>query len=122
MSYLFIKNIFDRFFAFIALCLLSPVLIILIILVKKNFGKDIFFKQIRPGYKAKLFTLIKFRTMNNNLDQFGDLLPENKRLNNFSKWMRKTSLDELPELINIIKGEMSFVGPRPALHNQIDLI
>ena len=74
MNYLFLKNIFDRFFALLALFVLSPILIILIFLVKKNFGKNVFFKQIRPGYKSKLFTLIKFRTMNNNLDQFGNVI------------------------------------------------
>ena len=121
MNYLFIKNIFDRVFALLALFLLSPILIILIFLVKKSFGGDVFFKKTRPGYKSKLFTLIKFRTMNNNLDQFGNLLPEDKRLNSFSRWMRKTSLDELPELINIIRGEMSFVGPRPLLKEYLPL-
>ncbi len=121
MNYLFIKNIFDRVFAFLALCLLSPIFIILILLVKNNFKRDIFFKQIRPGYKSKLFTLIKFRTMNNKIDKFGNLLPEDKRLNSVSRWMRKTSLDELPELINIIRGEMSFVGPRPLLKEYLPL-
>ena len=121
MNYLFIKNIFDRVFAFLALCLLSPIFIILILLVKNNFKRDIFFKQIRPGYKSKLFTLIKFRTMNTKIDKFGNFLPEDKRLNSVSRWMRKTSLDELPELINIIRGEMSFVGPRPLLKEYLPL-
>ena len=121
MSYLFIKNIFDRVFALVALILFAPVFLILIILIKIKISKQVFFKQVRPGYRERFFTLIKFKSMNDKVDENGNYLPESERLNNFGRWLRKTSLDELPELINILKGDMSFVGPRPLLVEYLPL-
>lgn len=85
------------------------------ILVKIKLGGPIIFKQVRPGKNGKLFVLYKFRSMNNKKDDSGNLLPDEKRLTNFGKKLRSTSLDELPEIINILKGDMSFIGPRPQL-------
>lgn len=99
--------------SFAALLLLSPGLALLAVLVRVLLGSPVFFKQQRPGYKEKIFTLYKFRTMNNKKDDNGELLPDSERLTKFGRLLRATSLDELPELYNILKGDMSFVGPRP---------
>lgn len=115
MSYLLRKRIFDFSLAIILIILLSPIILFLCILVKIFIGSPIIFKQARPGFKEKIFYLYKFRTMLNKYDENGSLLSDDKRMTSFGKWLRSMSLDELPELINIIKGEMSFVGPRPLL-------
>jgi lipopolysaccharide/colanic/teichoic acid biosynthesis glycosyltransferase len=107
------KRIIDLSSSTIALVLLSPVLLIVALLVRVKLGQPVLFKQLRPGLKEKLFTLYKFRTMSDETDRKGDPLPDNFRLSGFGRFLRSSSLDELPELINIIKGDMSIVGPRP---------
>lgn len=109
----YLKRLFDIVFSLIALIILSPVLLIIALLVRVNLGSPAIFKQERPGLNEEIFILYKFRTMTDERDENGDLLPETKRLTKFGKFLRSTSLDELPELYNILKGDMSFVGPRP---------
>lgn len=116
----YIKRPLDFILALMAIFILSPVLLIVAILVRINLGSPIIFKQKRPGYKERIFTLYKFRTMTNERDEFGELLPDEARLTKFGKFLRSTSLDELPELYNILKGDMSIVGPRPLLVRYID--
>lgn len=99
----------------IAIIILSPVLLLIAALVKIKLGSPVIFKQKRPGLNEKIFTLYKFRTMTDARDENGMLLPDNVRLTRFGRMLRSTSLDELPELFNILKGDMSFVGPRPQL-------
>lgn len=113
MSY--IKRSLDVIFASGALVFLSPVLISTAFFVKKKLGTPVIYTQERPGLNEKIFKLYKFRTMSNETDDDGNLLPDEMRLNEFGRKLRSTSLDELPELINILKGDMSFVGPRPLL-------
>lgn len=114
------KRVFDFSMSLLALIVLSPILLILIVLGAAAMRGNPFFVQARPGKKdkfgkEKIFKLIKFRTMSNQKDKNGNLLPDEQRLNTYGKILRKTSLDELPELINILKGDMSIVGPRPQL-------
>lgn len=109
----YIKRILDFILSLIALIILSPVFLIIAILVRIKLGKPVIFRQQRPGKDEKIFTLYKFRTMTDKKDENGNLLPDSERLTKFGKVLRSTSLDELPELINIIKGNMSIVGPRP---------
>ena len=111
----YIKRMLDFILSLIALICLSPVLLIVSILVRTKLGSPIIFKQQRPGKNEKIFTLYKFRTMTDEKDENGKLLPDSQRLTKFGKFLRSTSLDELPELINIIKGDMAIVGPRPLL-------
>lgn len=111
----YIKRFFDFILSLIALIILSPVFLVIAILVRIKLGSPIIFKQQRPGKNEKIFTLYKFRTMTDKKDENGNLLPDSERLTKFGKVLRSTSLDELPELINIIKGDMSIVGPRPLL-------
>lgn len=111
----YIKRMLDFILSLIALICLSPVLLIVSILVRTKLGSTIIFKQQRPGKNEKIFTLYKFRTMTDEKDENGKLLPDSQRLTKFGKFLRSTSLDELPELINIIKGDMAIVGPRPQL-------
>lgn len=111
----YIKRMLDFILSLIALICLSPVLLIVSILVRTKLGGPIIFKQQRPGKNEKIFTLYKFRTMTDEKDENGKLLPDSQRLTKFGKFLRSTSLDELPELINIIKGDMAIVGPRPQL-------
>ena len=111
----FLKRPIDFLLAFMAIIVLFPVLLITTVLVKTKIGSPVIFKQKRPGLNEKIFTMYKFRTMTDNKDENGRLLPDTVRLTQFGKMLRATSLDELPELFNIIKGEMSFVGPRPQL-------
>lgn len=110
-----IKRILDIIISGIALLLLSPVFLILAILVRTKLGSPVIFHQERPGYREKIFTLCKFRTMTDERDENGELLPDARRLTPFGSFLRKTSLDELPELWNIFKGDMSLIGPRPLL-------
>ncbi len=111
----YIKRILDFTLSLLALIILSPVLLITAILVRIKLGNPIIFKQKRPGLNEKIFTLYKFRTMTDKTDEDGNLLPDSERLTKFGKILRSTSLDELPELINILKGDMAIVGPRPQL-------
>lgn len=111
----YIKRVLDFTLSLIALIILSPIYLVLAILVRIKLGSPIIFKQERPGLNEKIFTLYKFRTMTDEKDENGKLLPDEVRLTKFGKILRSTSLDELPELINIIKGDMSIVGPRPLL-------
>lgn len=111
----YIKRPLDFMLSLIAIIILSPLLLIVAILVRIKLGKPVIFKQQRPGKNEKIFTLYKFRTMTDKKDENGNLLPDEQRLTKFGKALRSTSLDELPELINILKGDMAIVGPRPQL-------
>ena len=111
----FFKRFFDFILSLLAIVVLSPVLLITAILVRSKLGSPVIFKQERPGKNEKIFTLYKFRTMTDEKDEEGNLLPDEIRLTRFGKLLRSTSLDELPELFNILKGDMSIVGPRPLL-------
>lgn len=111
----YIKRLLDIVISLIAIIILSPLLILLYILVRVKLGKPAIFKQVRPGKNEKLFTMYKFRTMTNEKDNKGKLLHGEKRLTDFGRKLRNNSLDELPELFNILKGDMSIIGPRPLL-------
>lgn len=111
----YIKRILDITLSGAAIIVLSPVMGVTAILVKKKLGSPVIFKQKRPGKDEKIFTMYKFRTMTDARDEKGELLPDSVRLTTFGKMLRSTSLDELPELFNILKGDMSVVGPRPQL-------
>ncbi len=116
----YIKRCLDFFLALCALVVLSPVLLILMMLGTIAMHGNPFFTQERPGKDEKIFKLIKFRTMTNKKDKNGKLLPDEKRLTSYGRFLRKTSLDELPELLNILKGDMSIIGPRPLLVVYLD--
>lgn len=120
MYQLFGKRLFDLAISIISLTAFAPILIVLAILVQYKLGSPILFKQSRPGLNGKLFEILKFRTMSCQCDARGLLLPDEKRLSSFGRLLRKTSLDELPELVNVFKGEMSLVGPRPLLVQYLD--
>ena len=111
----FLKRPMDFILSLMAIIVLSPVLIIVAILVRLKLGSPVLFKQKRPGLNEKIFTMYKFRTMTDEKDENGELLPDSVRLTKFGRMLRSTSLDELPELFNILKGDMSIVGPRPQL-------
>ena len=111
----YFKRLFDLILSGLALILLSPVFLILVILVRKKLGSPVIFKQERPGFHEQSFYLYKFRTMTDARDKNGNLLSDDERLTTFGRKLRSTSLDELPELWNIFKGEMAIVGPRPLL-------
>ncbi|MBR0431280.1 sugar transferase [Candidatus Saccharibacteria bacterium] len=111
----FFKWLFDVVFSFLALLILSLILLVIAILVRIKLGSPVLFKQERPGKNEKIFKLYKFRTMTDARDAKGRLLSDEKRLTRFGRLLRSSSLDELPELFNILKGDMSFVGPRPLL-------
>lgn len=111
----YVKRPLDVFLAISSLIVLSPILLILVILIRIMLGSPVIFKQKRPGLNEKIFTIYKFRTMTDERDQNGNLLPDKMRLTRFGRILRSTSLDELPEVFNILKGDMSFVGPRPQL-------
>lgn len=110
-----IKRCLDFLLSLCAIIVLSPILLVLCILVRTKLGSPVFFHQERPGRNEKIFTLCKFRTMTDERDEKGELLPDSVRLTKFGKFLRATSLDELPELFNILKGDMSIIGPRPLL-------
>ena len=116
-----IKRLLDIILSGFALVILSPVLLIVAILVRTKLGSPVIFHQKRPGKDEKIFTLCKFRTMTDAKDENGNLLPDEVRLTKFGKMLRSTSLDELPELWNIFKGDMSIVGPRPLLVRYLPL-
>lgn len=115
MIYKYIKRILDIISSLLAIIILSPLLAVTAVLVKTKLGSPVLFKQERPGKDEKIFTLIKFRTMTDERDENGELLPDEVRLTKFGKFLRSTSIDELPELFNILKGDMSVIGPRPLL-------
>ena len=115
------KSIFDKTLALFLIILFSPIYIVVSLLIFFKMGSPILFRQKRPGYKEKIFGIYKFRTMTNEKDEFGNLLPDDKRLVGIGKFIRSTSLDELPQLFNVLKGEMSFVGPRPLLVEYLPL-
>ncbi|OFR10506.1 sugar transferase [Neisseria sp. HMSC055H02] len=117
----FFKRLFDIIASASGLIFLSPVFLILIYLIRKNLGEPVFFTQERPGKDGKPFKMIKFRSMRNAVDKDGNPLPDSERLTPFGKKLRATSLDELPELWNVLKGEMSLVGPRPLLMSYLPL-
>lgn len=117
----YFKRPMDFVLALCAIIVLSPVFLIVALLVKINLGSPVIFKQQRPGLNEKIFTLYKFRTMTDERDENGELLPDSVRLTRFGKFLRSTSLDELPELFNILKGDMSFIGPRPLLVQYLPL-
>lgn len=116
-----LKRLLDIVIASSALVLLSPVYLIVAHKVKKNLGSPVLFRQVRPGLNGKPFEMIKFRTMKDALDAEGNPLPDSERLTPFGKMLRATSLDEMPELWNVIKGDMSIVGPRPLLMEYLPL-
>jgi lipopolysaccharide/colanic/teichoic acid biosynthesis glycosyltransferase len=116
----FIKRPQDLFLSISALIVLSPILLIVAILVRTKLGSPIIFTQDRPGKNEKIFKMFKFRTMTDERDENGDLLPDSVRLTRFGKILRATSLDELPELWNIVRGDMSVIGPRPLLVSYLD--
>jgi lipopolysaccharide/colanic/teichoic acid biosynthesis glycosyltransferase len=115
------KRVFDFGLAFLLLILLMPVLLTVAILVRVILGPKVLFVQKRPGLGGMTFDLYKFRTMSNDTDQFGQPLPDSRRLHPFGTWLRRTSIDELPELWNVLRGQMSFVGPRPLLVEYLKL-
>ena len=115
------KPILDKLLAFFLIVVLFPVIAMVAVLIYFYIGKPVFFRQERPGKNGKIFTIYKFRTMNNARDSNGDLLPDEVRLTKIGKWIRALSLDELPQLLNVLKGDMSFVGPRPLLVEYLSL-
>lgn len=119
--YKYIKRFFDFVSALLALIVFSLLLAVVAVLVKVKLGSPVIFKQERPGLNNKVFTLYKFRTMTDERDENGELLPDEVRLTKFGQFLRNTSIDELPELINILKGDMSVIGPRPLLVQYIPL-
>lgn len=121
LSYTSLKGIVDRLTAFFGLLLLFVPLVVVALLVRWRLGSPVFFRQLRPGYRAQPFWLLKFRTMTNQSDTRGNLLPEAQRLTVFGRWLRATSIDELPALINILRGDLSFIGPRPLLMQYLPL-
>ena len=116
-----LKSLFDKTLALFLIILFSPIYIVVSLLIFFKMGSPILFRQKRPGYKEKIFGIYKFRTMTNEKDANGNLLPDDKRLVGIGKFIRSTSLDELPQLFNVLKGEMSFVGPRPLLEEYLPL-
>ncbi|MCT4478542.1 sugar transferase [Peribacillus frigoritolerans] len=111
----FIKRAMDFILSLIAIVVLSPILLVVALLVRVKLGSPVLFKQKRPGLNEDVFLMYKFRTMTDERDEHGELLPDNVRLTRFGRLLRSTSLDELPELFNILRGDMSIVGPRPLL-------
>ena len=116
-----LKRLLDIIIASIALILLSPLYAFVAYKVKKNLGSPVLFRQVRPGLHGKPFEMIKFRTMKDAVDEQGNPLPDSERLTAFGQMLRSTSLDEMPELWNVIKGDMSIVGPRPLLMEYLPL-
>ena len=116
-----LKRLLDIIIASIALILLSPLYAFVAYKVKKNLGSPVLFRQVRPGFHGKPFEMIKFRTMKDAVDEQGNPLPDSERLTPFGQMLRSTSLDEMPELWNVIKGDMSIVGPRPLLMEYLPL-
>ena len=116
-----LKTLFDKSLALLLIIVFSPFYIIISILILTKMGKPIFFRQKRPGLNCKIFGIYKFRTMTNEKNDSGELLPDSQRIVGVGKFIRSTSLDELPQIFNVLKGDMSFVGPRPLLIEYLDL-
>jgi sugar transferase EpsL len=114
------KRIFDLLLTVPGLVLVTPVLLVVAVLVRIYHGSPVLFRQVRPGYRARLFKVMKFRTMNNAANTKGELLPDSERLTRLGRFLRSTSLDELPELLNVLRGEMSLVGPRPLFAHYLE--
>lgn len=114
------KRMFDLVSASLALVVLLPLFLMVAVLVRRRLGTPIFFRQVRPGLNTKPFTLLKFRTMTDARGTDGELLRDSERLTSFGRFLRSTSLDELPELMNVVRGDMSLVGPRPLLMQYLD--
>jgi sugar transferase EpsL len=112
---LFLKRLFDIIFSLTLIIFLAPLILFIALLIWVTMGRPILFRQRRVGYKGQVFTIYKFRTMTEERDEHGNLLPDEQRLTRFGRFLRETSLDELPELFNVLKGDMSLVGPRPLL-------
>ncbi len=119
--FIFIKRSFDILVSLLGLIILSPLLLVLALLVRFNLGSPVLFRQERPGLHEKIFHLYKFRSMRDAFDEKGNELPDEQRLSKFGKLLRASSLDELPELFNVLKGDMSLVGPRPLLVKYLPL-
>lgn len=117
----FIKRPMDFCLSLAAIIVLSPVFFVLALLIRNKLGHPVLFKQQRPGLNEKVFTLYKFRTMTDQRDEQGALLPDDQRLTKFGNFLRSTSLDELPELVNVVKGDMAVIGPRPLLVQYLPL-
>jgi undecaprenyl phosphate N,N'-diacetylbacillosamine 1-phosphate transferase len=117
----FLKAVFDRVLAFVLIIVFLPIMIVVSIFIYIAMGRPIFFRQVRPGKNERLFTIYKFRTMSDDKDSEGNFLPDELRLKGFGKLIRKLSLDELPQLFNVLKGDMSFIGPRPLLTEYLDI-
>ena len=115
------KRLVDILISFIALIILSPIFLLVIYKVRKNLGSPIFFLQERPGKNGELFKMIKFRSMKDAMDKNGNPLPDDQRITPFGQKLRSTSVDEMPQLINVLKGDMSIVGPRPMLKEFVEL-
>ncbi|PAF09797.1 hypothetical protein CHH65_08970 [Shouchella clausii] len=115
------KRLIDIILALIILIVTSPIILITSILIKINMGSPVFFKQKRPGLNSEIFTIYKFKTMTEKRDEMGVLLPDEKRLTKLGRVLRKLSVDELPQLINVIRGDLSLVGPRPLLVEYLEL-
>lgn len=115
------KNFLDKFLACIIFVVSFIFLLIIYIIIRFKFGHPVIFKQKRPGDNSRIFTIYKFRTMSNKMDIYGNLLPDEQRITKFGKFLRSTSLDELPQLFNVLKGDMSFVGPRALLVEYLPL-
>lgn len=116
-----IKRLFDMILSCAGLILLAPVILTLALLVRLTLGSPVLFRQTRPGLDGRPFEMLKFRSMRDDRDAYGDLLPNHRRLTDFGRWLRASSLDELPELWNVLKGDMSLVGPRPLLMEYLSL-
>lgn len=121
MYFTLFKRNFDIIVGMLSLIILFPVILLIIVIEFICFGRSVLFIQGRTGYRGKIFKIYKFRTMDDNKDEFGQLLPDAERLTKLGKILRSTSLDELPELFNVIKGDMSLVGPRPLLPEYLNL-
>jgi len=117
----YVKRLLSIILSILGIIIASPIMLLTAILVRIKLGKPIIFKQERPGYHEKIFTLYKFRSMTNSTDDNGNILPDEQRQTKFGRFLRKSSLDELPELFNILKGDMAFIGPRPLLVQYLDL-
>lgn len=114
------KRLVDIFISLVALILLLPISLLVAYKVRKNLGSPVFFLQERPGKDGKLFKMIKFRSMKDGVDQDGNILPDEKRITHFGQKLRSTTLDEMPQLINVLKGDMSIVGPRPQMKDFLE--
>ncbi len=117
----YIKRLFSLCISFIGLIVASPIMLVTAVLIRIKLGSPVIFSQERPGYNEKIFKLYKFRSMTNARDEMGELLPDEERQTKFGRFLRKTSLDELPGLINILKGDMAFIGPRPLLKEYLQV-